>query len=109
MSWKKILKGRFASYGQYGPFNWPSIIEVNGIRYLISPDSTDDSSYTGSGEDKGYATTAHAIYEPLDKDGAFSGGSALEFTRYSDAERYAVRGHYDKEYEKAEKLFDAKF
>lgn len=101
MTWKNILKEDRRS--------WAGIIEVKGIRYLLSPDSTDDSSYTGSGEDRGYATTPLGIYEPLDKDGSFSGGEALEFTRYSDAEKYAVSGNRDKEYERAEELFDAKF
>tara|TARA_R100000353_G_scaffold47327_2_gene37707 strand:- start:2698 stop:3009 length:312 start_codon:yes stop_codon:yes gene_type:complete len=103
MTWKNILK-EFEGMG-----SWAGIIEVEGIRYLLSPYSTDYSAYTGSGEDRGYATTPLGIYEPLDKDGAFSGGETLEFTRYSDAEKYAVSGNRDKEYEKAEELFDAKF
>ena len=103
MTWKNILK-EFEGMG-----SWPKIIEVEGIRYLLSPYSTDYSAYTGAGEDRGYATIPHGIYEPLDKNGAFVGGEEIEFTRYSDAEKYAVSGNYDEEYEKAEELFDAKF
>ncbi len=95
MSWKDILKQQ-----------WPLIIEVKGIRYLQDDSrTTEDTHYTGIGEDRGYATNAYAYYEPLTKEGTWAGGQVLEYDDIDEAMKYEVSGDFNKEKDKADGLF----